>query len=425
MKSEICIGCIADDFTGAGDAASFLREGGWNTILLSGVPSEDIRLRDCQAVVVALKTRMVPLSEAVRESLSAALWLKRQGARRLYFKYCSTFDSLKKGNIGPVIDAILEKMGQQATLLCPAAPVNGRTVLNGKLYVHGVPLHESAMKDHPLTPMWDCYIPALMKEQGKYSCLVLDREAMQGRREDIKRRIEEYGWNQEHFYIVPDYETEEDAYRITELFGGMGFLTGGSGLLEGLAKRTQDIEQFRKRPENVKHQRPGKTLLLAGSCSAMTLKQIDRYKKLRLPFYKILPETVLDSSIDRKQVVQMMKTAGNGPVLFYCSDQPAAAAQVAACMGGDIAQKLEQVMAGLSLAAYEQGFKNFIVAGGETSGAVIKALGFNGFRIGDSIAPGVPILAPLKNPDVHLILKSGNFGTEDFFEEAIRRIGNS
>ena len=423
MGNRIRIGCIADDFTGAGDAASFLEAGGLATVLLSGIPGPkdcpDELLNGCQAVVIALKTRSAHKDQAVESSLAAARWLKERGAGQIYFKYCSTFDSTREGNIGPVVDAILEELGQRFTLLCPSLPINGRTVREGTLYVHGIPLHQSTMKDHPLNPMWAGSIPVLMREQGKYPCLVLNRAAMAGSRAMVRRQAAEYAQGKQHFYIVPDYETEEDGRRIAELFGDMDFITGGSGLLKELAGRHGGSEPQKSAAIDI---RAGRTLLLAGSCSSMTLKQIRCYKQRGLPCVKILPEQVISGKMTERRIREMTGTAGSGPVLFYSSDAPEAVAAAAELGDGRIAEKLEQVMAELAVAAYRQGITNLIVAGGETSGAVIQALGFQAFRIGGSAAPGVPVLIPFKDRQARLILKSGNFGGEDFFWTAVQTI---
>ncbi len=421
MDSGILIGCIADDFTGAGDAASFLREGGLRTLLLGGIPAEAVDAGRFQAVVIALKTRTMLRCEAVRMSLEAADWLTARGAAQLYFKYCSTFDSTREGNIGPVVDALLERTGQRGVLLCPSLPVNRRTVRLGRLYVDGIPLDESSMKNHPLTPMWDSRIPVLMREQGRYPCVVLEREALRGTAAEVRGQAEKLAEGSGHFYIVPDYETDEDAGLIVGAFGDDRLFTGGSGLLKELAKKWAGE---RRRDVLPGGSRPGRkrTLLLAGSCSAMTLKQIAWYQRLGLAAVKIRPEDVLEGKWDERHIREALEAAGDGPALFYSSDLPEAVDRAVALGGRGVSGEFEAVFARLAALAYAQGFRNFIVAGGETSGAAAQALGFHAFEIGDSAAPGVPVLVPVHAPDVRLILKSGNFGAEDFLEKAIRLV---
>ena len=219
MKTErkLYLGVVADDFTGAGDAASFLRAAGLKTLLLGGTPAQELA-EDCDAAVIALKSRSVPARQAVSLSLEAFRWLERAGAQKLYFKYCSTFDSTPAGNIGPVADRMLEELGQRYTLLCPALPVNGRTVRQGVLYVKGVPLARSPMKDHPLNPMWASEIPALMAPQSAYPCRVLSRREWEDR-DTLTSRLAEYGEESSRFYLVPDQESEEDARGILAQIG--------------------------------------------------------------------------------------------------------------------------------------------------------------------------------------------------------------
>lgn len=172
MPEKLLLGCVADDFTGGSDAASHLAAGGLNTILCNGVPAPGfVPPEGCEAVVIALKSRTQETESAVADSMKAARWLAEQGAEQLYVKYCSTFDSRPCGNIGPIVDAILEAFNVPGTVLCPALPSNGRVVRDGILYVNGVPLAESPMKDHPLTPMWESRVAKLMEPQGKYACL--------------------------------------------------------------------------------------------------------------------------------------------------------------------------------------------------------------------------------------------------------------
>ena len=238
-------GCVADDFTGASDAASFLVKGGMSVQLFNGIPAKGSRVGEgIQAIVIALKSRTQDTEEAVADTLRALGWLKEQGVERFYLKYCSTFDSTPKGNIGPAADAAMEFLGVSYTILCPALPVNGRVVMKGELYVGGVPLHESPMKNHPLTPMWDARIANLMKPQSKYSCVELWKEQMDRPADEIRAILSDQADTQEHYYVIPDYQDMEDGERIVELFGDLALLTGGSGILEPLAKhlsRRQDI----------------------------------------------------------------------------------------------------------------------------------------------------------------------------------------
>ena len=396
---KLFLGVVADDFTGASDAASFLTAAGVQTVLVNGTPKQEITLpAETRAVVVALKSRTAPVKEAVQESLEAFAWLKKMGAAQLYLKYCSTFDSTDQGNIGPVVDAVMERYGYDRTVLCPSLPVNGRTVKNGILYVNGMKLEESSMKDHPLTPMRKSRISDLMEKQGKYPCMELGEHYELPLNVDTGR-----------CYLVPDYYEEEHGDRIAEAFGNLPFLTGGSGLVGALGRR------YVRQHETDKAE---KVLLLAGSCSAMTLQQITQYQQAGHPSARIIPAELLVGSQNLETFWNWVKEQESG-ALIYSSAEPEDMKKSQELGREQVAAAIENLLAGLAKKAVENGYTRIIVAGGETSGAVTKALGYDTFLIGESVAPGVPVMTPLTAPEIRLVLKSGNFGKEDFFERAV------
>lgn len=410
----LLLGCIADDFTGASDAASFLVKGGLRTILWNGIPSEphlpDERI---QAVVIALKTRTQNTKDAVEESMRALKWLKAAGSQQLYIKYCSTFDSTPKGNIGPVLDKALDWLGVPYTVLCPSLPVNGRTVLHGELFVEGIPVHQSHMKDHPLTPIWDSSITALMKPQSKYSCSVISREMMHNW---IENGMSYEMTDPSCRYVIPDYESQSDAECIAELFGELNLLTGGSGLLEVLARKCARQISFQNAPIN---QIGGKTLLLAGSCSQATLAQIDYYQRHGGISYKIDPLKLFQNEESLDAIWNFVEEYSDTPVLIYSSDTSSHVKAVQQNGIEVIASLLESTMAEVAKRALNCGYNKIIVAGGETSGAVTRRLGYQAYEVGGCVAPGVPIMVPLQQPDIRLVLKSGNFGQETFLLDSI------
>lgn len=226
MSDKLLIGCVADDFTGASDAASFLAKSGMRTMLFNGVPKTE-QSYEMDAAVIALKTRTEETGKAVEDSLEAVKWFQKQDACHIYSKYCSTFDSTPDGNIGPILDAILDECKEKSSIICPALPVNGRTVSQGKLYVNGVPLDESPMKNHPLTPMWESDLGKLMEPQSKYPCIKVTEEIMKGSKEEIEQYIAKESQGKEKFYLIPDYVKDEDAAKIAEVFGDMKVLSGG------------------------------------------------------------------------------------------------------------------------------------------------------------------------------------------------------
>lgn len=432
---EVFLGVAADDFTGASDAASFLVEAGIPTVLFNGIPDKKPVLKDeIKAVVVALKTRTVPASQAVEETLAAFSWMREMGAEKLYLKYCSTFDSTKDGNIGPVVDAVLDTFRFPYTLLCPSLPVNGRAVKDGKLYVNGVLLEESHMKDHPLTPMRDSDVASLMEAQGKYKGVVLRKEEMETKGAAYwEKKAEEGG----PFYLIPDYYEETHGDQIAETFGTLPFLTGGSGLAGALGRtyvkalqagqggsqeQSSEQEESADRETVCAGQLPGsggKSLVLAGSCSAVTLKQIVDYQAKGYASFQIQPHKLLDGTLTKEDIWNWIEEHGDG-VLVYSSATPEDIRKSQAYGKEWVAAAIEETLSGLAEYASRHGYRRLIIAGGETSGAVTKRLGYEAFYIGSSVAPGVPVMTPLENPNLRLVLKSGNFGQTDFFWRACR-----
>lgn len=406
------IGCIADDFTGGSDIASFFVKGGLSTILYNGIPKGNISVQ-ADVCVIALKTRTQETKSAVDDSLKAIKWLKKNGAQQFYVKYCSTFDSTPEGNIGPICDAVMKELDVPYTILCPALPVNGRTVRRGHLYVNDVPLHESPMKDHPLTPMWESDLVHLMEAQSNFPSVKLPNS---NRKESIAEFIENVSneIGTERFYIVPDYEKDEDAEELVRSFGNLKLITGGSGLAKPLAKR------YRNSFENHEFgsaQSPA--LILSGSCSETTRNQIAEYKKSGGESYFMNPMKLLSGEESVENIWNYITQNSNKSVLVYSSDIPENVSRMQEQGKEAIAETLEKTTADLAAIAVNEGYHRIIVAGGETSGAVTKKLGFTGYHIGPSIAPGVPVMIPMQNNQIRIVLKSGNFGESDFFLQAL------
>lgn len=410
-ETELLLGCIGDDFTGSSDAASFLAEAGLKTILVNG-GSGSLPKTDAAALVIALKTRSAPKKEAVQESLAALRVLQARGAKHIYVKYCSTFDSTKEGNIGPILDTFMEEMGVPYTILCPALPVNGRIVKNGMLFVNGIPLAESPMKDHPLNPMWASRLQDLMRPQSRYPCLEISHETLDTATvEEIGREIEDFQKEHPHFYVVPDYINEGHARKIAQVFSSLPLLSGGSGILTELAVQYESAGCMR---EPAMDKTAGRGIVFAGSCSKATLRQIEVFQEAGGESFKLDPEVLRHDGQHIEEAWSWAKERLEREILLYSSDTPDNI-----CSHRSAAKLLEEAFARLAEKARQAGVKRFIVAGGETSGAVVQALGFHAFVIGKSVAPGVPIMTPTDAADMRVVLKSGNFGQEDFFRRAL------
>ncbi len=406
-ERKIKIGCIADDFTGAGDAASYLAAGGMKPLLVIWPYSVRQIPSECDAVVVALKSRSESPEAAIDESLQAAEWLKMIGAEKLYFKYCSTFDSTPDGNIGPVSDAIMEKYNIGYTVLCPTMIPNGRVVRDGILYVHGVPLAESHMKHHPLNPMWDSSIKNLMETQSRYTCFSLSPEKY-SESALLSEYIDTLSKGNRHFYLVPDFFEPEHGNKIAEIFGSLPFITGASELLFYLAGNSRTYAVDKKTDEYVSSCRYGR-VMVAGSCSYMSRKQIKAWLDSGGRAVRVEANMLYDAAEKSiEKIVGIFLEQPEEDILVYSAgdmnDRPDQPREVE-IFNAEFVYKL------LNVAKVER----LIIAGGETSGAVMKRLNFHAFDIGESVAPGVPILYPVGKSKLRIVLKSGNFGSEDFF----------
>lgn len=415
-QGRLLMGCSADDFTGAGDVASFLATGGARCLLFSGVPSSDYVLPDgYDAVVIALKTRSVKPASAVAEMGAAFRRLSDEGAEKLYFKYCSTFDSTKEGNIGPVLDSLLETYGLRYTTLCPALPLNRRTVRDGRLYVDDIPLDQSHMRNHPLNPMWDSYIPDLMQSQSRYPCHVLDHKTLSSGDGAVRQRINDLLAKEEKFYLVLDCFEPDHSVKLAGLFADLPLNSGGSSFAGDIFRTLKPEGGSCVR--SAAHQSRG--LILSGSCSQATLGQVRHFREHGGASFMVDPVRLLEGSLSLDEIWSFVERQ-DGDVLVYSSQEHTEIRKNQELSGSaEISKLLEGTMAALGSRAASAGIKNIVVAGGETSGAVAGALNCSVYEIGPSVDPGVPILYPPDLAEMQIVLKSGNFGEENFFTKAL------
>ena len=415
---SVLLGCIADDFTGATDIASVLKREGMRVLQINGNPAEQgVVPQNVDAVVIALKSRTQPVNSAVSDSLAACNWLLEQGVLQVFFKYCSTFDSTKEGNIGPVIDALLTRLKTDQTIVCPSYPINGRTLYASNLFVHGMPLAESAMKDHPLTPMTDSNLIRLLEGQTKHVIKPISWQQVQS---GVTALAKEFESLKAGIYVV-DALVDEDLVTIAHAAKDMTLLTGGAALAQGLPSLYRKLKWMKAQPEtdSLKFSQ-GHTLILAGSCSTATRSQIEYF----LASYSGIAIDAIALSHGGEELQRLesfiQNNAGADPILVYASDAPENIAKVQAELGVEVAGKLvENCMAQLAIKSVsEYGVNNIIVAGGETSGAVVSALGTPALVIGDEIEPGVPWTFLEGEKNIALALKSGNFGSQAFFVNA-------
>lgn len=417
---DLHLGCIADDLTGATDIGLMLATNGMPTRVSLGVPGR-LRRSATSAYVIALKIRTAPAAEAVDQALRAADWLLAEGAGQLFYKYCSTFDSTPSGNIGPVTDALLERVHDDFTVLLPAFPENGRTVQGGLLFVNSEPLAESSMRDHPLTPMTESSVVSLMDQQtapgwtGAIHNDVLGAGVDALRTELAKRQTDGYR------YVVVDAGSDNDLHTIARAVSEYPLLTGSSGIARALP------EQYRRRqllPSNAQPQTlpacPGNGAILAGSCSNATREQIAQFRSHAHTIH-IDPVKILESAAHVDGLAtEAIEAAAAGPVMVYSSADPARLSAVHTARGvTESAVAVENCFARIARALRDTGTRKFLVAGGETSGAVAAALDISELTIGPKISAGVPWMISSDEEPLCVAFKSGNFGQRDFFQRAL------
>ena len=408
------LGIIADDFTGASDIASFLVENGLRTVQMNGIPQRPLP-DSVDAVVISLKSRSNPVDEAIAQSLAALDWLRAQDCRQFYFKYCSTFDSTAQGNIGPVTDALLDALGEDFTVISPALPVNGRTIFNGYLFVGEVLLNESGMRNHPITPMTDASLIRLMDAQSRGKTgLVACPDVAQGAAR-VRERFAELRRDGYRYAVVDSVDNAQLAV-LAEACADLKLLTGGSGLGAYVAARLSGG----KKGSDAFVPRKALTVALSGSCSVMTNKQVAAYQAIA-PTRFVEAERCIhegDAYIEELYQWAVAHLGGEYAPLLYATVPPDELKAIQQRFGVEKASHaIEQMFAALAVKLKAHGVRNFINAGGETSSIVVQQLGIDGFHIGRQIAPGVPWLRGLDG-DIYLALKSGNFGSEDFFAHA-------
>ncbi|WP_336273989.1 3-oxo-tetronate kinase [Vreelandella indica] len=425
MGSNIVLGAIADDFTGATDLANNLVRGGMRCLQVIGVPSEEIDLQEIDAVVVALKSRSCPVDEAVNDSLAALDWLQKQGARQLFFKYCSTFDSTDQGNIGPVADALLEALGAHQTVMVPAFPINGRTVYQGHLFVGDRLLTDSGMQHHPLNPMQDADLVRVLARQTRHPVGLANRAVLAQGSTATRAHLsalEAQGVR----HVICDSLDEQDLDVLAEATVLMPLVTGGSGLGQALPAqyRAQGWLDTITEPGRLSPASGG-ALVLSGSCSRATLAQVADFL-VKHPNGSFALDPLALAKDEQQQTHALafarQRLSEQAPVLLYASADPDKVNDAQQALGVERAGALvEEALSQLAVTLVNEGVGRLLVAGGETSGAVVSALGITTLRIGEQIDPGVPwTQAPLAGRDapLSLALKSGNFGGVDFFTRA-------
>jgi uncharacterized protein YgbK (DUF1537 family) len=410
------LGCIADDFTGASDLANVLARGGMRTVQFNGVPSRDPD--DCEAGIVSLKTRSIPAADAVKQSLAALDWLRMQGCRQILFKVCSTFDSTREGNIGPVADALLDALGAPVTVVCTAYPTLKRSIHRGHLFVGDKLLNESGLENHPLNPMTDANLVRWLSYQTRSKVGLIPIDIVLEGAKAVRAAVDAASASGTRMLIC-DCVVDRDLLTLGEAIAGMPLVTGGSGIALGLPRNfgisaTRDRAQHLAAPEG-----PG--LALSGSCSIATRGQVETHARHAPAMALDVDQIIAGDLKPAEALAWAQRQNGGGVPLIYSSADPEVVRAAQGRYGvTNVAQAVEGFFGELATLAVQSGTKRLIVAGGETSSAVVSALGIDAMRIGPEIDPGVPALVADVPRPLALALKSGNFGAPDFFEKAMR-----
>jgi uncharacterized protein YgbK (DUF1537 family) len=421
--SGLRLGCIADDFTGATDLANNLVRAGMRVVQAIGVPARALP-GDVDAVVVAQKTRTLATADAVAQALAALQWLRDQGAEQIYFKYCSTFDSTPKGNIGPVtealMDALQDRSGADFTIATPAFPDNGRTVFKGHLFVGDTLLHESGMQHHPLTPMTDSNLVRVLQKQCRRNVGLVDYRVVARGDDAIRARFDALRREGVGIAIV-DAISNDDLMRLGPALAGMPLVTAGSGVAIALPAN------FGIAPSAAASELPragGFRAVIAGSCSEATNRQVRRFIDAGGASFAVDPLALAEGvDVVRAALDRCTPPLARGPVLVYSTATPAVVKAVQARLGVEQAGgMIEAALAAIAQGLVACGVRQLVVAGGETAGACVQALGVSQMKIGPQIDPGVPWCHAATDTEppvsLHLALKSGNFGGDDFFAKA-------
>ncbi|PBC51783.1 3-oxo-tetronate kinase [Rhodococcus sp. ACPA1] len=416
------IGAIADDFTGGTDVAVAFRREGLRTHIFFGVPPDDVERSPSDAVVIALKSRMTPAPEAVQQSLDALRWLREHGADQIYFKYCSTFDSTPDGNIGPVLDALTDAIGAATVITTPSSPEHLRTQYQGYLFVDMLLLSDSHMRNHPVTPMTDSYLPRLLRTQTDATVGLIPHATVKEGTDSITAAIAAAETRAEK-YILVDAVDQQDLQAIGRAIQGSSLTAGAAGLAGGLAAAVAAANSTlvgNTTPAQAGADREGRAAVLAGSCSARTLEQIAVMKGQGRPWYQLdamvddNPETLAADALAWYDAL----TTSDAP-LIYSSLNPVELKRVQDALGiAESAAVLENATGRIAIGLVERGVTRIVAAGGETSGAIVTALDVSGGLIGSEAAPGVPWILTTSGHRIALLLKSGNFGGPELLADA-------
>ncbi len=416
------IAAVADDFTGATDVAVAFKNAGLRVGIVFGVPGRSTPSQRYDALVIALKTRTIPAGDAVAQTLRSVRWAREQGYDRFYFKYCSTFDSSPRGNIGPVADALADQFRAEIVVVTPASPRHGRTVYQGHLFVGDQLLSESAMRTHPLTPMTDSNLVRLLSAQTARPVGHVPRRVVGLGAAAISSELESLRTAGVRYAVV-DAIDDDDLRHLGLACLPHVLVTGAAGLAAGLASAIgehggradagatavgDDWRDYRN------------AAVIAGSCSARTVEQVTVMAASN-PSYRLDVTATPDATALAHAALNWFDALASPhrAPLFYSSLPADRLREVQTAFGAPVVAALvEDALGQIAQGLVARGVDRLVVAGGETSGSVTTALGVTAGSIGSEAATGVPWIFVAGERPLALLLKSGNFGDAELLVAA-------
>jgi uncharacterized protein YgbK (DUF1537 family) len=414
------VGFIADDITGATDLASVLATRGLDVRMAFG--SDTLPADTGDAVVVALKIRSVPAIEACDAAVEAAKALRAIGVEQIFSKYCSTFDSTAEGNIGPIADALLDLTGSARVVHCPSYPANGRTVYQGHLFVWEELLSDSPMRNHPLNPMHDSQLRRVLAEQTAHPVDSVHLSTVDQGIGAISARLVEIGdRNGAVHHVIADAVRDSDLDKIAAAAAADRVAAGGAAFGAAFAVAAHARSGSRLSVDaRISTLPPGPAAILAGSLSRATRQQVAEFAG---PTLTLSLRDLVDGDAALRQATEFVERRLSDRPMLITTDHNSFGAPVAEALSpAEVSRRVELAMGRIAVALERFGVRRFIIAGGETSGAVAEALKLQSARIGPDISVGVPWIVA-EDRGLALAFKSGNFGGPSFFHDALERAG--
>ncbi len=406
------LGIIADDFTGAVMVAGML-EG-------EGVHAPVLFCRDAVApvgagvLIAAARSRTVGVDLALAEIAALHDALHRAGCTRIAYKACASFDSTAQGNIGPAADFLADRAGRRPVLMSAGFPRFGATVHQGYLFYRNRLVSESIKRLDPLTPMNDPDLVRFLGQQtphpvGLIGHLTL-RDGVAAARAALARLTAE-GVG----HVLLDASDDGDVAFSAELAAEMELpVVASDPLIVALARRLAPTAVV---PRPIAPP-AGPVAVLAGSTGPVVLAQLAALAEV----HPVLMLDLLDAQGADGLVAMALDWAARQAGSFGISTAADAAGLLRSqsALGPLGAARLaEELLAGVAQGLHRRGQRRFVVAGGETSGAVVGALGVQGARAMPEGRLGLGVCLTDGDAPLWLFLKPGKLGGDDILVTAV------